>query len=150
MNIIQKGKRQLIILSVVVLILALGFLAGGIVLIVSGSFDISNSASIAIIIVKFLFGVIFTIIGLLGLCLGVVMVWTGGTIKAKFGNIAEMSKLNGTVNMKKCKKCGAAVSEHDDFCGICGFHLNELIKCPNCGKETDTNKKHCTHCGQKL
>ncbi len=150
MNIIQKGKRQLIALSVIILILAVGFFAGGVVLIVSGAMDIAASLEVFKIVMKFVFGVILIMIGLIGIVLGIIMVWTGGSIKAKFGNIAEINQFNGTVNMKKCPKCGAAIAENDDFCGVCGNHLASTIKCPYCEKETDAGKKHCTHCGEKL
>ena len=150
MNIIQKGKRQLIWLSVILLILAVGFFAGGVVLVVSGAMDIAAAGDVFKIVIKFVFGVVLIILGLLGITLGIVMIWTGGAIKAKFGNIAELNTLNGTVNMKKCPKCGAAIAKDDDFCGVCGKHLEEKIKCPNCKKQTEASKKHCTHCGEKL
>ena len=150
MNIIQKGKRQLIILSVIILILALGFFAGGVVLIVSGAMDIAAAQEAFKIVLKLVFGVVMVLIGIVGLILGIVMVWTGGAIKAKFGNIAELNTLNGTVNMKKCPTCGAAIMENDDFCGVCGKRLEQIVVCPNCKKETDSSKKHCTHCGEKI
>lgn len=150
MNFIQKGKRQLIIFSVVLLVLALGFFAGGIALIVSGAMDVAAADSAFKIVLKIVFGIVFILIGVVGVILGIIMIWTGCNIKAKYGNIAELNSLNGTINMKKCPKCGAAIAENDDFCGICGNHLEIFVKCPNCQKETDANKKHCTHCGNKL
>ena len=150
MNIIQKGKKQLIIISVILLILALGFFAGGVVLIVSGAMDIAAAMEAFRIVLKLVFGVVLILIGIIGTILGIIMLWTGGTIKAKFGNIAEINTLNGTVNMKKCPKCGSAIVENDDFCGVCGNHLGQNVVCPKCKKETDAAKKHCTHCGEKI
>ncbi len=150
MNIIQKGKRQLIILSIIILILSIGFIAGAVVLIVSGAMDIAASKDVLKIVLKMVFGVILFFVGAVGLALGIIMLWTGGSIKAKFGNIAELNTLNGTVNMKKCPKCGSQIAENDDFCGVCGKHLEENIKCPHCGKQTESGKKYCVHCGKKI
>ncbi len=118
-------------------------------MIVSGAMDIANGDVLKIVL-KFVFGVVLFLIGAIGLTLGIIMIWTGGAIKAKFGNIAELNTLNGTVNMKKCPKCGSQIAEKDDFCGVCGKHLEENIKCPSCGKETESSKKYCSHCGKKI
>ncbi|MBR1925477.1 MAG: zinc ribbon domain-containing protein [Clostridia bacterium] len=149
MNVIEKGKKQLIGLSVTIIVVSLAFLAGGVFLIVSGAIGISESAYAVGIVLKMVFGVILILLGIVGLGAGIVMVWTGGAIKAKYGSIMEGNLGFGTVNMQKCPKCGSQIKEDEKFCGICGYHF-EKPKCPNCGEEVDQDKKYCTNCGEKM
>ena len=149
MNVIEKGKKQLIWLSVIIIIVSLAFFAGGVVLIVSGAMDIAEAASVVGIVLKMVFGVVLILLGCIGLGAGIIMIWTGGAIKAKYGSIMEGNLGFGTVNMQKCPKCGSQIKGDEKFCGICGYNF-EKSKCPNCGEEVEKDKKYCTKCGEKI
>ncbi len=116
MNRIEKGKKQLIWLSIIVLVVSIGILAGGIALIVSGANAIVD-ADVLSIVLQIVGGSIMSMAGLVGVVLAIVMVWTGGSLRATRGNIAEDNSLaKGTINMEKCQKCGCETKNHKHTC----------------------------------
>lgn len=149
MNIIQKGKRQLIWLGVIVLILALAFLGGGIALIVAGAGAIAESA-ITVGVFEIIFGVVAILLGMIGAILAVVFLWTAGAMKATQGNISEDNLGIGTINMIKCPNCGTAVKDGEEFCSNCGKSLKKTKTCPHCNAEIPADAKHCNKCGQEV
>lgn len=149
-NKIQKGKRALIAISIIVIVFAALMLGGGVVLTVFGAKAIAESASLVTIILEMAFGVILILLGLIGIVMGIIMVWTGGAIKAIHGNIAEGNLGKGTVNMTKCQNCGNEVNQNEEFCTVCGKSLKSVKVCPKCKTENKQNAKHCSKCGEDL
>lgn len=49
--------------------------------------------------------------------------------------------------VKKCQKCGAALSEDSAYCEECGAPV--VNRCPKCNKEIGYGKKFCKYCGEK-
>jgi len=150
MNRIEKGKKQLIWLSVLVLVLSVGIITGGVFLIVSGATDIYGGGTTAIsIVLKIVGGTVLFCGGGVGLALGIMMLWTGGVLKATQGSIAEDNLGIGTVNMMKCSKCGCEAKAGETFCGSCGNPLSKTKKC-ECGTENTADKKFCSKCGKAI
>ncbi len=150
MNIIQKGKRQLMILSIVLLVIGLGLFGGGIALFVSGCIGISAGVEVVIIVLKMVGGALMFALGALAIVVAIIMLWTGGAVKAFSGSLAEGNLAMGTANMIKCPKCGSQVKEGDEVCGNCGKSLKKTKVCKECGTENPSNKKYCSNCGKEL
>lgn len=118
MNTIEKQKKALIILGVVVTFLALASLIIGIVLITLGAKDLTTTSGI----LKFTFGMLLTVIAIPLTVAGVKYMWVGGYLKATHGSIKEgnIAKEGGTVNMHKCDKCGTEIQDGETVCSNCG------------------------------
>ena len=118
MNSIQKQKGWLVCLSIAVLALGIAALVVGIVLLVSGIPAIPAVAGI----LKVVFGGVLIIFGLAGIPLGVRWAWVGLALNATKGSIKQgnIAKEGGTVNMKKCDKCGTERKEGEEVCSNCG------------------------------
>jgi len=149
MNRIELGKKQLIWLSIIIMVVGAGIIVGGIFLVISGANGIDALEAVASIVLKILGGAFLICGGLIILSIGIVMVWTGGVLKATKGSIAEDNLGKGTVNMLKCPKCGCEIKAGETFCGSCGDALSKTKKC-ECGTENDANKKYCSKCGKEL
>ena len=151
MNKIEKGRKQLIGISIGIIVLSVIFVAVGVLLIVLGAKNIASATSIAGKIMQIVFGVLITLIGMAGVAFGVIFLCTGSAIKATDGNIAvDNSLAKGSANMTKCDYCGSEIKGSEKFCGNCGHTLLAGKTCENCGATNDKDAKVCTECGKDL
>ena len=118
MNSIQKQKGWLIALGVVLLVLAAVSAVFGIILLVGGIAKITESAGV----IKLIFGIILILVTVLFVPTGLKCVWVGSALKATQGSIkmGNIAKEGGTVNMKKCDKCGTEIKDGETVCSNCG------------------------------
>lgn len=118
MNSIQKQKGALIGLGVVLLVLSFLSAIFGVILIVSGSANLSSASGI----IKLVFGIILSLLTFAFCPAGVKCVWVGSALKATKGSIKQgnIAKEGGTVNMKKCDKCGTEIKDGETVCSNCG------------------------------
>ncbi len=115
---VYHGKKDLNILSIIILVLSLAVMAVGIILIVVGA---KNTGKIATII-EIIFGSLLSIAGLIGLIASVIMLIISNSMKVDKGSVKEGNIANiGTVNAK--------------MCDICGTELDDSGVCPNCKRE---------------
>lgn len=121
MNKIQKQKGWLIAISVIVLVLSIASICGGVVLLTSGIKGV-NDANNAGAIVKIVFGALLSLAFAPGIVLGFRYLWVGLYMTATKGSIAEgnIAKEGGTVNIKKCDKCGTELKDGETVCSECG------------------------------
>lgn len=118
MNKIQKQKGALIGLGVVAIIISALLLVFGIILTINGAKDLNEVWNI----VKLVFGILMILISLPVCWAGIKFIWVGAYISATKGSIKEgnIAKEGGTVNMKKCDKCGTEIKEGETACSNCG------------------------------
>ena len=117
MNIIEKRTGQFKFISAI--ILAIGVILGvtGVILLVNCGIGKDLS------IIKLVFGIILSLLGLLGIGFGIAFTWIGSSLKATKGSIAEGNAAKGTVNMTKCENCGAEVEPGVKICAKCEENL---------------------------
>ena len=118
MNSIKKQKSMLIGLGVLFVVISVLFLVFGILLTLTGIKNISN----AIGIVKLVFGILMIILFVPAGWTGIKFIWVGSVLTATIGSIkqANIAKEGGTVNMKKCDKCGTEIKDGETECSNCG------------------------------
>lgn len=116
-NIIEKRKDQLKGLGIVLIALGVILTVVGVVLLLTCA---SNGD---IKVVKLVLGIIFLILGLVGIGFGVAFSWVASSVKATNGSIAEDNLGKGTANMHKCENCGAEVEEGVKICAKCEENL---------------------------
>ncbi len=118
MNSIQKQKGWLVGISIAMIVLGAVALVGGIILLVSGIPAIPAVAGI----LKVVFGGLLVLFGLVSMPLGIRWAWVGLALSATKGSIKQgnIAKEGGTVNMKKCDKCGTERKEGEEVCSNCG------------------------------
>jgi len=148
MNKLVRGKTSLIIVSAAMIFISLLCTAGSVGLIVWGANLVKTSIAWAIILI--VIGAIFALTFLSGVIYGFILYFTGKSLVALNGSIAEENLAMGTVNMIKCTNCGNAVEADEKFCSKCGKSLSKTKKCPKCEKEVDVNSEVCSNCGEKL
>ena len=121
MNTIEKQKRALIILGVVVITLAVLSLVFGIILTVSGAKNLSETINI----IKLVFGILLILVSFPFGWASIKYIWVGCYLKATQGSIKEgnIAKEGGTVNMKKCDKCGTEIKDGETACSNCGKEI---------------------------
>ncbi len=120
MNSIQKKKGALIGLAIAVLVIGLGAFVGGVLLVVFGALDLVNQAWIGGGL-KLGFGLLLTILGVIGVGWGIRYIWVGSALKATKGAIAEenLAKDAAGKNIKKCPHCGCTNSAENTVCSNC-------------------------------
>lgn len=127
-NRIQKQKAALIIISALTLVLGLAGVVGGIILVVLNAQGlisaISNDTSFVSYIILIVLGAVLAIAGLGLVAFGVRYLWTGLVLKATKGSVADPSATSGTVNGKKCPKCGCTNTPDQTKCTSCGADLS--------------------------
>jgi len=142
MNKIVKGKKGLIWLGIVAIIL--GVICGVFAVFCTTWGAIDNRWWLYII-AAFLY-----VFSLGGLILGITFVWTGSALKATQGSLKEDNLGIGTANMTKCPKCGNEVQATDTNCGNCGKSLTKTKICPKCNQEVPADNNCCNKCGTEL
>lgn len=118
MNSIQKQKGALIGVGIALIILSILSAVFGIILIVSGSSNLGVASGI----IKLVFGIILVLLTFALCPAGIKCVWVGSALKATQGSIKQsnIAKEGGTVNMKKCDKCGTEIKDGETVCSNCG------------------------------
>lgn len=118
-NKIEKQRTALRAIGIVAL--ALGFLGavGGIIMTVFGIIGLVNSNNLVGDILLLVFGVLLLIGGVLAVVWAFTATWVGFSIKATQGSIAEGDLSKGTVNGKKCPKCGCTNTPDATECTSC-------------------------------
>lgn len=116
MNIMEKRKEQLKLVNIVIIAISVILTVVGIILLVKG---IGKDLSI----LKLVFGIILLVLGLCGLGIGIYMSIVTSAVKATEGSIAESNSAKGTVNIHKCKNCGAEVEAGVEICSTCEENL---------------------------
>ena len=121
MNTIKKHKGLLCALGIVSLVFAIGFLVGGILMLVFGIPSLVDGVDTTKGILLVVFGVIAIILFLLSVSFGVYATWIGFHLSATQGSIKQgnIAKEHGTVNMKKCDRCGTEIKNGETVCSEC-------------------------------
>jgi len=131
-NKIQKQKTALIVISVLALVLGLAGVVGGIILVVLNAQGlaaaISNDTSFVSNIIFIVIGVALAILGAGLTAFGVRYLWTGLVLKATKGSVADPSATSGTVNGKRCPKCGCTNTPDQTKCTSCGADLDGQVE----------------------
>jgi len=142
LNKIQKGKRNLIILGITLLVLSILCGVGGVLCTV-----FSEARWWMILIALVLYA-----LGILGLIVSITFIWVGRAMTATIGNIKEgnIPLENGTINAHRCNNCGADLAEDDEFCKECGRPTSNTKKCAKCNAKNAIDAKICTKCGEKF
>jgi hypothetical protein len=141
----KLGKKELTIVSIVVMIVSLALLGGGIALVVLGVLNPNGAFEI---IWRVLLGIILFILGGIIFSVGVTMfAITRSMINIDEGNVADGNRAVGTVNVLKCSKCGIKLSDDAKFCSSCGEPV-ELSVCESCGVPIAKDAKFCKECGK--
>ena len=148
MNRLVKGKKNLVLTSVFITILSLLLTAGSIFLIVWGVKNLRDSLAVSIVLI--IVGALLALMFLAGVVFGFVFFFTGKSLVALNGSVAEDNLGIGTANMNKCSKCGTKVENGDKFCPKCGQDVSDAKKCDKCGVLNKLDSHVCTACGEKL
>ena len=117
MNIIEKRKSQLKFIGAIILAFSVIIAVTGVVLILTSGIGKDLS------VLKLIFGIILTVLGIAGIALGMSLTWIASAVKATKGSIAEDNLGFGTENMHKCSNCGAKVEEGKTLCAECEENL---------------------------
>lgn len=118
MNTIKKQKGALIGLGVFALVASILLIVFGVLLIVKGATNLEQTSGI----VKLVVGIVMALISMPLCVCGIKMVWVGAYMTATTGSIkmGNIAKEGGTVNMKKCDKCGTELKDGETKCSNCG------------------------------
>lgn len=142
----KYGKKELTIVSIVLMVLSLALAVGGVLLVIFGAIKQIEAWQI---IWRVILGVVMFIVGGIFLGIGITMfAVTRSMINTNEGNVADGNRAMGTLNVNKCPKCGAKLADDAKFCKNCGAEI-EQHKCPNCGAEMSDNSKFCEKCGKE-
>ena len=148
MNRLVRGKTSLILVSVAMMFLSLLLTAGSVGLVVWGALIVKSKLALGLVLI--ISGSLLSIMFLSGIIYGFVLYFTGKSLVALNGSVAEGNSVFGTANMKKCSKCGTKVEETDNFCPQCNNELTDARKCGKCGVLNKKESNNCTACGEKL
>jgi len=123
MNSIEKQKGALIGVGIFLMFVAATAAVFGVILIVKGAADLTATSGI----IRLVFGILLTLLACPFTLTGIKCVWVGSALKATKGSIKQgnIAKEGGTVNMKKCNKCGTEIKEGEEVCSNCGKPYSE-------------------------
>ena len=148
MNKIAKNKKTLTIASVVISILSLLLVGASIAMVVYGAKIVGEKLAIGLVLI--IVGALLALLFLGGIVFGLVLFFTGKSVVAINGSIAEEILGKGTVNMIKCSNCGEPLNGEETYCGKCGAETAEFKKCGKCEVLNKKDAHVCTACGEKL
>ena len=144
---IRYGKKALIAVGIIVMVLSLAGVAGGIWLIVKGAMNPGGAWEI---IWRIAIGAIIAICGAIFFSIGITMLAiTRSMMPAGEGSVADGNKSIGTANVKLCSKCGTKLGEDEKFCKKCGEKVDNC-HCENCGEEISKDSDFCPKCGKEI
>ncbi len=63
---------------------------------------------------------------------------------------AQQGSVKETKPIETCSKCGAELTEGQDFCPKCGTPRKKANVCSKCGAELQEGQEFCPKCGQKV
>ena len=118
MNVIKKQKGLLIGLGVISLVASVLLLVFGIILTIKGASNLNQTGGI----LKLVFGILMILISCPIGFAGIKFVWVGSYMTATEGSIkmGNIAKEGGTINMRKCDKCGTELKDGETKCSNCG------------------------------
>lgn len=148
MNKLVKGKKTLVGISIALIGLCLLLVAGSIGLIVWGASIVKSSVALGVVLI--IVGVLLSIMFLGGVVYSFIFYFTGKSLVALTGSVAEDNLGIGTVNMNKCNNCGTKIENNEKFCAKCDSSLEDAKKCEKCGVLNKLDANNCTACGEKL
>jgi len=117
-NRIEKQRGALRGLGIAALVFGFAGLGGGVVMTIFGAINLGakNWLAGALLLV---FGILLAIASVVALIWGIYTTWLGFSVKATKGSIAEDNLSKGTVNGKKCPKCGVTNTCDATECQVC-------------------------------
>lgn len=126
MNTIKKQKGALISFGILSFILAILSSVFGVILTIKGASTVSEGAGI----VKLVFGIILIIAFIPLVIFAIKATFVGFSLTATEGSIKQgnIAKQGGTVNMKKCDKCGTELKDGETECSNCGKKIEDIKK----------------------
>ena len=122
MNKIQRQKGGLLIFGIIAFIVSILFVVFGILLLVKGIGNVGDDATLAIGIIKIVLGAIMCLLFFPSISFAIYAVSITLAMKATKGSIKmdNIAKEGGTVNMRKCDKCGTELKDGETVCSNCG------------------------------
>ena len=148
MNRLVKGKKSLIGISIALIILSLVLVGGSVGLIIWGAKIVKDAVAIGVVLI--IVGALLSILFLGGVAYSFVFYFTGKSLVALNGSVAEDNLGIGTININKCSNCGEKIEDNEKFCAKCGNELADAKKCEKCGVLNKKDSNNCTACGEKL
>lgn len=119
-NKIVKSRRALLILGIISLVFFAGAIAGAIILLLGCQKPGLSATDFGL---QLGWGIVLAVLCAFFFFWGVFAVWTSTAIKATDGSIADPAIVKGTVNGKKCPKCGCTNTPDSTKCQNCGEPL---------------------------
>lgn len=122
MNKIQRQKGGLLLLGIIAFVVAVLFVVFGILLLVKGIGNVADGATLAVGIIEIVFGVIMCLLFFPAIIFAVYALSVTLALKATVGSLkmGNIAKEGGTINMKKCDKCGTELKDGENVCSNCG------------------------------
>ena len=122
MNKIQRQKGGLLALGIIAFVVAILFVVFGVLLLVKGIGNVADNATLAVGIIKIVVGAIMCLLFFPTIIFAVYAVSITLAMKATMGSIkmGNIAKEGGTVNMRKCDKCGTELKDGETVCSNCG------------------------------
>ena len=117
MNVIEKRKSQLKMISIIGLVVGLILSVVGVILLSTSGIGKDLS------VIKLVFGILLILLGVFGVGLAIYLIWISNALIATKGSVAEDNLGEGTVNMNKCENCGAEVEPGVKICAKCEENL---------------------------
>lgn len=140
------GKKQLTVVSLIILLLSIAALVGGVVLIVNGILH----GKVVFKVLKIVGGVVLALLGLaFGYASFMAFATSLGMLKNNSMNVKDGNRAVGTLNILKCDRCGYENEEDALFCKHCGESMSDYIEC-ECGTRNPKDSEFCRTCGKKL
>lgn len=140
------GKKQLQIVSSIILVLSIVALVGGIVLFINGILH----GKVIFKVLKIIGGILLALLGCaFGYASFMALMTSFGMMKNNSMNVKDGNRAVGTLNVLKCDKCGYENEEGALFCKQCGESMSDYIEC-ECGTRNPKDAEFCRSCGKKL
>lgn len=114
-NRIEKGKRTLVGLGIVLSVLALALFAGGIFLFMLGA----KADSLVTTIIMIIVGIVMICVSVVGILASIRFIWVGGSLVATKGSTSQDNIAKGSMNVVKCPKCGCTNTIDAKECANC-------------------------------
>ncbi len=138
---LRYGKTALILVSVLMILLAVGAGFGGAMAVIK----MSHWSKYIIVVVA----------GIVALCLlmfGVSMLIVSAGMSGYRKSVRDIGYAKGVDGDRLCDKCGKLLNKDEEFCTHCGAKQTPKEKrvCPLCKGKSDPEAEYCAHCGHKF